>query len=126
MRIDYRFATDKQKANRKEKQKYFLKHSTALTRETRVYNSVIKTVIFYYKKGLQDFEIAKKIRKPRQLVALVKRKFLFLREPIKELDLILPKNIYQEYNKHGMVSCRCGRFFPEESNHYCAPTIKTQ
>lgn len=126
MARDFKYADAKKVASQKAKKKYFLKHSTALTRETRVYNSVIKNVIFYYKKGFRDYEIAKKIRKPRQLVALVKRKFLFLREPIKKLDFMLPKNTYQEYNKHGVVSCRCGKFFPVESSHYCAETIKNQ
>jgi len=116
----------KERANKKAKDKYYLKHSTAVTREIRVYNSVIKRVLLHHNNGLRTFQIAKKIRKNRHLVTLIKNNILFLRKPIKELDLMLPNNMFQEYNKYGIVNCRCGKFYPEESNHYCPPTIKKQ
>lgn len=109
--------------SQKAQHKYFLKHSTLITRETRVYNSVILRVLAYYKKGLNNNEIASKVRKSRHIVKDIIYRFTVFGEPIKDLELMLPKKVFQPYNKHGIVSCFCGKLHPIEQA--CIETIKT-
>jgi hypothetical protein len=105
------------------KRKYFLKHSTRITRETRVRDTVILKVIKHYKNGLSNADIARKTSNSQHIVKAIVKRFTFFRKPVKDLDLMLPKKVFQPYNKHGIVSCFCGKMHPIEQ--LCIETINS-